>query len=454
MVAAIIFMGKSSELMSSDVLSSLDSQELFHKFEQALLRGEILWSFLLALFAGLLTSLSPCVYPLIPITLSVMGARQYESHLQGFMVSLAYVLGMSLVYTILGAIFASVGILLGSFMQHPIMLLMVSAIFLVLALVMLGIGNVVLPENIMKRFSQVGGQGKKGAFFMGLVAGVLAAPCTGPIIAFILMLIAKGKDVFFGSMLMLIFSLGMGLPFLLLGTFSSAIARIPKSGPWMDFIKRIFGTAMLAAAIYYLSLVIFPLADFLAEIREWGFLALWLIFLAGLVLLFLPIYMKFFWGRVIAITMGALLPAFSIATLLSDDYLDNLFISEPRQIVWHIIDDKTRDNKILDKLLLEAKQLKKSVIIDFYADWCSACRRLEAITFKDPQLIPILKNMTLVRVDATRDSNYLSLLQNRFHIIGLPTVVFIDAAGQPIEDLKIVGFITPFDLGKRLEKFK
>ncbi len=453
---AIIFMGQGSVAESSDIWSSisLDSQELFHKFEEALIHGDILWSLLLALFAGLLTSLSPCVYPLIPITLSVMGARQYDSHFQGFIVSLAYVLGMSLIYTILGAMFASVGILLGSLMQHPAMLLIVSIIFLVLALIMLGAGNVVVPASIMSRISKVGGQGKKGAFLMGLVAGVLAAPCTGPIIAFILMLIAKGKDVSFGSMLMLMFSIGMGIPFLLLGTFSSAIVRIPKSGPWMDFIKRIFGTAMLAAAVYYFSLVIFPLADFLARMREWGLLALLLVSLTGVVLLFLPISLKSRWAQFVAITLGALLPSFSIAAFLSDNYVDSFPTAPENKIVWHLIDDKTRDNKILDKLLLEAKDLKKPVMIDFYADWCSACRRLEAITFKDPKLVPILENMTLIRVDATRNSHYVSLLQNRFQIIGLPTVVFLNAEGHPIDEIKIVGFINALELGKRLDKLK
>jgi thioredoxin:protein disulfide reductase len=452
-VAAII-MGQGSVAESSNFSISLDSQELFHKFEEALLHGDILWSLLLALLAGLLTSLSPCVYPLIPITLSVMGARQYDSHFQGFIVSLAYVLGMSLIYTVLGAMFASVGILLGSLMQHPVMLLIVSAIFLVLALIMLGAGNVVVPVSIMNYFSKVGGQGKKSAFLMGLVAGVLAAPCTGPIIAFILMLIAKGKDVSLGSMLMLMFSIGMGIPFLVLGTFSSAIVRIPKSGPWMDFVKRLFGAAMLAAAVYYLSLVIFPLADFLEDIREWGWIAILFVSLGGIILLFLPVYIKRQLPRIIAITLGASLPAFSIAAFLSDDYNNNLLTAQDDQIVWHIIDEKTHDNKMLDKLLLEAKDLKKPVMIDFYADWCSACRRLEAITFKDPKLVPILEKMTLIRVDATRSSDYISLLQDRFQIIGLPTVVFLDAEGHPIDDIKIVGFINALELGKRLEKIK
>jgi thiol:disulfide interchange protein DsbD len=316
---------------------------------------------------------------------------------------------------------------------------------------MLGVWNVVLPKSLMNRLSHVGGRGIKGAFLMGLVAGVLAAPCTGPIIAFILMLIAKGSDVPFGSLLMLLFSIGMGIPFLVLGTFSSVVSRLPTSGPWMEFIKRLFGAAMLAASVYYLSLVMPLLAQVLAEIRLMGSLAILLILL-GIGLLLAPMYIGSVWLRFITIALGAAIPACTIAAFLTEDF--SLPERGEDHLVWHLVDDKTRDQEILNKLLREAMTLKKPVMIDFYADWCSSCKRLEAITFKDPRILPILQNMTLVRIDATRHSSYISLLQDRFHVVGLPTVVFLDKNGHPIDDIKIVGFITPLELEKRLAKIK
>lgn len=213
--------------------------------------GQLGWPLALALIAGLLTALSPCVYPLVPITLSIMGARKYNSHLHGFLVASSYVLGMTIVYASLGAIFASLGILLGSLMQNPIMLIGLSLFFALMALAMFGIFPLTLPPAAMQLLSRVGGSGFKGAFLMGMVAGLVAAPCTGPVLGFILALIAEKQDLARGLWLMAAFSCGLGLPFLALGTFSSAVVHLPKSGGWMSGIKIVLGTAMLATALYY-----------------------------------------------------------------------------------------------------------------------------------------------------------------------------------------------------------
>ncbi|MEI6806600.1 MAG: cytochrome c biogenesis protein CcdA [Myxococcaceae bacterium] len=202
--------------------------------------------------AGLLSSLSPCVYPLIPITLSVIGARRYESHLQGFLVSGAYVSGMVLLYTGLGIVFASLGYLAGSALQSPWVNAFVALLLGAMALNLLGVFTWTLPSSWNARLTHTGAQdGYKGAFMMGLVAGVIAAPCTGPILATILTLIAERHDLKQGTAAMFAYGLGMGLPFLVLGTFSSAIHRIPKSGPWMNRIKFVLGLLMLLVTLHY-----------------------------------------------------------------------------------------------------------------------------------------------------------------------------------------------------------
>lgn len=237
------------------------------QFMASLHAGHWAWSLALALLGGLLTALSPCVYPLVPITLSVMGARQYQSHIHGFLVALSYVVGMALVYTTLAFIFASLGILLGAVMQSTIMLIMLAVIFFIFALFMFGLIPFVVPESFLRKLSNIGGKGFKGAFLMGMVAGLIAAPCTGPVLGFILTLIAEKQDIAGGIGLMLAFSLGLGLPFLLLGTFSSAIAHVPKSGPWMRTIKMLLGFFMLFTAGYYAYKAL-PRAQVLSDNQE------------------------------------------------------------------------------------------------------------------------------------------------------------------------------------------
>lgn len=213
--------------------------------------GNLGLAFLIALAAGFLTSLSPCVYPIIPITLSVIGARRYESTFQGFLVSLSYVAGMVALYVALGILFSSVGILFGSVYRSPYVLMAVGLLFLFFALSMFGVLNWILPESTLQRLTKVGGTGLRGAFLMGLVSGLIASPCTGPVLAFILTLISGQGNLATGSVLMLAYGVGMGIPFLILGTFSSTISRLPKSGAWMNVVKFVFAFFMLAASAYF-----------------------------------------------------------------------------------------------------------------------------------------------------------------------------------------------------------
>jgi len=232
-------------------LTSVFSESSLKAFLES---GNITITVLFTLAAGFLTALSPCVYPIIPITLSVIGARRYESAMQGFLVSLSYVAGMVALYVGLGILFSSVGILFGAVYQYPPVLLAVGVLFLFFALSMLGVLNWILPDSLLKRLSTIGGSGIRGAFLMGLVSGLIASPCTGPVLAFILTLISRQGDIWSGSLLMIVYGVGMGIPFLILGTFSSAVARIPKSGSWMNVVKVLFTLCMLGASSYYFYL--------------------------------------------------------------------------------------------------------------------------------------------------------------------------------------------------------
>lgn len=416
---------------------------LVDSFERSIADGQMLLPILIALGAGFLTALSPCVYPLIPITLTIMGTRRASNHLQGFLIAFCYVMGMSLVYASLGMIFASIGILVGGFMQQPAVVLLIAALFMTMAASLFGIINVVIPQRMLTMLSAIGGQGKRGAFLMGMVAGILAAPCTGPVLGFILTLVAEKRDVTVGTVLMLAFSLGMGAPFLLLGTFFSSITRLPKSGPWMDSIKYIFGAVILGTSLFYISLAWSPLLDALQQIRAIGI---------GWMLIFLVFGITFFFLRskksrvkfVLTQTLGALLASVTVAAMLTydDSTAQPIAATNLEGLDWYVIDAKTRDEAVFLHLLDQAKRAMLPVMIDFYADWCVACKQLEHTTFRDEAVARELKRFMLIRVDATNSAKVVDAIENRFKVTGLPTVAFINEQGEVLRT-RIHGFVEP-----------
>lgn len=237
------------------------------RLERTLAEGSLFSLLLLVFLAGLLSSLTPCVYPLIPITISVFGARQASSRWQSFCLSLTYVTGIAITYAIMGLVAASVGSVFGAALQSPLLLLAVALLFFVLGLSSLGVMDFRLPGNLQTKLSQTGGAGYIGALIMGLVAGIIAAPCVGPIVAGILLYVAQQQDLLLGAVLLMVFAFGMGMLFLVLGTFSSLIHRLPRAGGWMEGVKSVFGVVFIGLALYY--------ARFLIPALRQGADALW-----------------------------------------------------------------------------------------------------------------------------------------------------------------------------------
>lgn len=231
------------------------------EFQRTLEEQGLLAALLLVFIAGVLASLTPCVYPLIPITVGIFGARQADSRLHGFGLSIVYVLGIAVTYSILGVAAASLGTVFGGAMQNPWVLGAISLLFVVLGLSSLGVFEIRLPGGLQNKLSQTGGAGWAGAFVMGLVAGIIAAPCVGPIVAGILLYVAQQQDPVLGFGLLFTFAIGMGQLFLVLGTFSSLLNRLPKSGSWMEGVKLIFGVVFIAMALYYLQFLFPALAE-------------------------------------------------------------------------------------------------------------------------------------------------------------------------------------------------
>jgi thiol:disulfide interchange protein len=227
------------------------------EFQRTLEEQGLLAALLLVFIAGILASLTPCVYPLIPITVGIFGAKQADTRLHAFGLSVVYVLGIAVTYSVLGVAAASLGTVFGGAMQNPWVLAAISLLFLVLGLSSLGVFEIRLPGAVQTKLSQTGGAGWAGAFVMGLVAGIIAAPCVGPIVAGILLYVAQQQDPMLGFGLLFTFAIGMGQLFLALGTFSSLLNRLPQSGGWMEGVKLIFGVVFIAMALYYLQFL-FP----------------------------------------------------------------------------------------------------------------------------------------------------------------------------------------------------
>ena len=225
------------------------------RFDSALQRGW-LWAYLLAFAFGFLTSLTPCVYPMIPITVAVFGAKKATTKKRSFLLATAYVVGMGLLYAILGTVFALVGGRSGALLSNPWVIVPVAVFMGLLAISLFGAFEIRLPYALQNRLNQVGGEGYGGAFAMGLVGGLVAAPCTGPFLAGMLGFVATTGNWLAGSTLLFTYALGVGVLFwaLALGSMS-----MPKSGPWMDGVKTVGGVALAVVALYFLRPVVAPL---------------------------------------------------------------------------------------------------------------------------------------------------------------------------------------------------
>ncbi|MCD4654059.1 sulfite exporter TauE/SafE family protein, partial [bacterium] len=396
---------------------------LDQKLKNALAQGSAL-AFLLVFVAGFLTSLTPCVYPMIPITISYIGGRSTgQGKFRGFILSLFYVLGLALVYALLGVAAALTGSLFGSITQIPAVIGGVALIFGIMGLSMLGLFDIQLPSSFQSRMQSGGPKsGFLGAVVMGAVAGLVAAPCAGPVIVALMTYIASTGKVIFGFTLMMSFAAGMGILFIVLGTFSGLLSALPSAGMWMAKVKKTFGVIMIGAAIFIAKPILPP--------PVFGILTgIGIVLLGAAMGAFRPIgkddeYKKdmlkgcalilVFWGIYCIVT---LLPV--PGRIIPDQVVSGTAFQGPVEI------DFWRSN--LKEALSEAKLSEKMLIVDFGAEWCRACKELEHKTFSDTTVIARLKEMIAVKVDCTksRDPN-IKALQREYSVTGLPTVIVLD----------------------------
>ncbi len=404
------------------------------------LLGRGSWMAFAAAFAGgLLTSLTPCVYPLIPITVSIFGARKAGSRGEAAFLSGLYVLGIAVTYSALGVGAALTGKAFGSVMQNGWVMGGVALVLVVMAASMFGAFELELPASLQQRLNSVGGAGRAGALGMGLVAGVIAAPCTGPVLAAALAFIAAKGSVGLGLAIMFPYALGMGLPFFLIGAFS---VSLPKSGAWMETVKSVFGAALLAVAGIYLKDLLPGLKPVFSAAPV---AALFAAAVAGAGVL-LGALQHSFHGEPSERAMKAL-----GLTLLVGGVVYGAGAAGAREraqaaahaaagFAWLHTEPAA---------VAQARAEHRPVIVDFWAEWCTACKELDRLAWADPRVREEAARFVKVKVDGTESTDEVAAIQERYQVQGMPTVVFIDSAGHQVTD-RVIGAVDADEMLQRL----
>lgn len=399
-------------LLASDVALASGADD----FAQAVEKGPI-YAALVALMGGLLVSLTPCVYPMIAITVSVFGARKSEGRLHGLALSGAFVLGIMGMFTPLGVVAGMTGSLFGSALQNEWMLLAIAVLFMAMAASMMGAFELALPASLTNRLASVGGVGPRGAFGLGLVCGLIAAPCTGPVLTGILTWIAKEQSATFGALAMAAFSFGLGFPFLIVGTFA---VQLPKSGEWMMKVKSILAIVLAVVSLYYLTTAFPSLVAWLEPSTTW---------IVGACLLAL-----------FGLGIGAVHKSFDaeklgeklqkgigigVTTLALFVLLVTLSAPE-RELNWqHVHFDDARSKALASQ---------QPLLVDFTAAWCGACKELDAKTFAHEQVSREAGRFVAVKVDATDDEDpVVARVMADLKVVGLPTVLLFDSKGREVQ---------------------
>lgn len=388
----------------------------------------LVWTFVVIFFIGLALNLTPCVYPMISVTVSIFGGNTDTNITRVFLKALTYVLGIATMYSILGVVAALSGGLFGAALQSPVVLAVIGLLLIALSLSMFGLYEIQMPYWLTSKLGGQSASGFIGVYVSGLLVGVFAAPCIGPpIIALLAFVGAKGDPVF-GFWSFFILSFGLGFPYLILGTFSGLLQKLPKSGVWMIWVKKVFGIILIGVGLFYLSLA------FLPKITVWLIPATLLI--GGIYLGFIersglnkPGFRTFKWVLGTASIIGGLL------------MVQNL---QKEGVQWEPF-----NSDAFNLALAEGTP----VVLDFYADWCIPCLELDRITFVDPAVIEAVDDFKRFKVDLTNfDSEESEALRQQFDIIGVPTIVFIGENGQEVRAARVIGFLNPADFLEQLRK--
>jgi len=395
---------------------------------------------------GLGLAFTPCVFPMYPILTSIIvGQGQQLSGKRAFSLSMAYVQGMAVSYSLLGLLVASLGLQFQTYFQHPIVLVAISILFVALALAMFGVFNLSLPEKWQNKVNSLSnkqqGGSMKGAALMGLLSGLVASPCTTAPLTAALLYVAQSGDLALGALTLYILSMGMGLPLLILGSTGGKF--LPKAGAWMDVVKASFGFLLLAVPVWLLS----------------RFLPAYVVVIAAtLVLLMLAVYLHRLSQQLSSGTTGQSISWMLALVIVLGTTGANLWYWLPGGTVTTTQATQTQNTefklvKTLDELQQEVKksaEAGKPVLVDLFAEWCVACKEFEHITFADGEVKSLMAQFTLIKIDVTNATDQDQQLLDHFQVLGLPTLLLFDKNGSELTQSRITGFMGPKDFSAHL----
>lgn len=424
------------------------------------IEGGSLWFIILSFFGfGLLLALTPCVFPMIPIISSVIVSQgEGLGTKRAFWLSVVYVLSMAIAYTIAGILAGLFGANLQAAFQTPWIITLFSLVFVVLAMSMFDLFELQIPNVIQSRITQISGKrsGVIGVAIMGFLSALIVGPCVAAPLAGALIYIGQTGDALLGGVALFALSIGMGIPLVAVGT--SAGKFMPRPGVWMDSVKSIFGVMLIGVSIWMISRIL----DENISMMLWGALA---VFVAINIGALEPIR-----GRCIRChrankkALGIIILLYGMSLLLGgmsgaknplhplDPFLPNKETAAVTVASEHKIFEKITSIEELDAILAENKGNK--VMVDFYADWCSACKELEEKTFSDDAVKTAMDSYILVQVDLTANDEAARAISSKYGIFGPPAILFFDESGERVKSADIVGFKGPQEFLKHLGEIK
>ena len=366
------------------------------------------------LLLGLTLNLTPCVYPLISVTIGYFGSQSRHTR-KPWPLALAYVAGITLTFAALGTSAAVFGGLFGRALQSPLVLVVLAAILAALAASSFGLFELRVPSGLLQRF---GGSsaGPGGAFAMGLTMGIVAAPCIGPVVLGLLIYVGAHRDLTLGLLLFLCLGLGMGAPYLLLAAAAGSIARLPRAGEWLGWVERFFGVLLLGMALYFVTPLFAHTVSRVVLPVYVGTAALYL----GFIDRSARALRAFTLGRRV---MGAL------------GIVAAVWLSWPSPVVGSGVQWEPLSARALD----HAIAAKRPAIVEFGAQWCLPCREMERTTFVDPEVVHESTNFSMLQADVTETNDQTQALLDKFSVLGVPTMIFYDAHGSEVD--RVVGFL-------------
>jgi thiol:disulfide interchange protein DsbD len=376
---------------------------------------------------GLALNLTPCIYPLIPITVSYFGGKSHKIIGKRILHGILYLSGLAVTNSFLGLSSALSGSMLGSALQNPVVLIFIALIMAFLGLSFFGIWELRLPAILIRTASK-NYPGYFGTFFMGLTLGIVATPCLGPFILGLTTYVGQRGDPFLGFLYFFILSIGMGLPLCVLAIFSGAIDHLPLSGDWMIWIKKILGWVLIGMALYIISPLI---PGDIGIVRP----------LSGLAIIS-AVHLGWIdrtgTGRLAFIyfkrSICAIILALSILLLAYTHY-------SGEGIKWI-----PYNQDVISTGLKE----KRPIMLEVSAEWCLPCRAMEKRVFKDPGVVSLSKDILCIRVDLTRKQPFQEEIIKRYHIRGVPTIVFINREGKEVGNLRIESYVDNTELLDRM----